>query len=143
MPRKTEVAPAPVEHHHDAVAKPDQKIQVGKKPEEPGGQAGKTQLAKQRHFELNHRRAASDGGQRAVIGVVKSLRWCMAQAGQDIGRHAAPHLFGRRADAWHGFAVAVHSRHVANDTDLRETRHAQIGLHGHAAGAVKQYAAAV
>mgnify|MGYP007031656487 CR=1 FL=1 len=49
------VCPSPVDQHHQAIAKPDQEVDVHEQPEHPGRVAAEAQLAEQGQLDLRDR----------------------------------------------------------------------------------------
>ncbi len=133
MALESPIGPGPFDQHHEAVAKPDQEVDVREKPEQPGRVAAEAQRAERRHAELDHRRAASDGGEIAVVGVAERAGRHAANTPQQVVCGVAPHLLGGRADAGHRLRCrrAGCGSEVADDADLGVTGNAQVRLDGH------------
>src|SRR5437868_12622526 len=90
----------PIDQYGDAVAKPDEEVDVREQPEEPRGETAELEVA-HRRGEVDHRRIAPDGGQVAVVAVAEGQRLLPADAPQDVAGRPAPHLLGARGDTGH------------------------------------------
>src|SRR5262249_4178243 len=72
------VGQGPLEHHHEAVAEPDEIEDVDEAPHEPGEEAMEAQPR-----DLGDRRASADDGQRALVEVVEGPQRLAPEARED------------------------------------------------------------
>src|SRR5580765_8012937 len=85
----------PVDQDHEAVAEPDQEIDVGREPEPPRQQSGEFQPA-----EVDDGRATADRGERSLVAVAKIGGRPGSEPRVNRSHDVPPHLLRRGRDAW-------------------------------------------
>src|SRR5262249_57646411 len=94
-----------------------------KKPEEPGEEAGRFDRA-----DVSHGRSASNNRHVAVIAIVEWCERLAANGTQDVFRRMFAFLHGDLRDARKRAAILLQRTEVADDKDLRVSRHCNPSL---------------
>src|SRR4051812_8655299 len=128
-----QVLPCPVSHYANAVAEPDQKIDMDQSPGEPCQESLEMDDAK-----IADGRVAADRRQRSLVPVYEgATRFSFEIADHGLCRKRS-HLDRRRCDAGNWKPVlAFDGREIAGNENVRVSGYAEIGLHLDAPGAIR------
>ena len=129
-------AERPADEHHDPVLKAHQVPQVHDEPRQPGDEAAQLEP-----FDVRHGRRAPDRREVALVAIAEwRRRGPPAQPGAHHPRRVAPllHRDGGHAGKDCDRAIRVaHADHVAERQHLGVAGDREVGLNGHAPGAVE------
>src|ERR1022692_3352827 len=129
-----EVVVHPLGEYQQPIFELHQVHQMYEDPGEPGGEAGDVQLA-----ELGHSSIAADGGEVALVEVVKRRGiFATGQAALDQAGDVAALLHGDRCHAGQRLAALMgETGEVADDEDFRVSGDTEVGLHDDASGVIE------
>src|SRR5689334_14419749 len=135
QPRRALVAdvdPQPAQRDAEAVAQPDQEVDVGDTPDPPGERAAQLEAA-----EVDHREPLADLRQAAGMAVAERRGGAAREPRLDALGDIAALLLGGRRNARHRLAVPGWYRHgVADREDLGMAGHGQVRRDLQSAGAI-------